>query len=396
MTKKFLSLALIIIILSGSFIFYDLTILASDNNYLIEATDGEYIYCVEDNGNTVFYTDMNMNNKKIILQGNEDYFDLVLAKDGYLYFNVNNESFSVINIRNGEITKIWDTTARILGAYDDCIYYTYEILGEGGPVDFYYCKLDGSDNRLVADNTSARAFGDVIVENNKLYYFQCKFINYDMMLIEERLIKSDLNGDNSEVIADWAKYGDIDIYDYLGLNNYNYHDFCKDDKYSDCSFLNIVDNKLYYTDKEYKRLYYLDIKNNCLAYPISANLIVNGEQINFSMYNINGSNYFKLRDIAYILNGTNSRFDVSWDSAQNLITIKKGINYNVVGGEMSPAEDLQNVSASNAEISIDGQNINFITYNIGGNNYFKLRDIAAQLGFYVDWDSISSSIIINT
>jgi len=33
-------------------------------------------------------------------------------------------------------------------------------------------------------------------------------------------------------------------------------------------------------------------------------------------------------------------------------------------------------------------------YNIGGNNYFMLRDIASALDFDVDWDPAAGNIII--
>ena len=37
-------------------------------------------------------------------------------------------------------------------------------------------------------------------------------------------------------------------------------------------------------------------------------IIVNGENVSVEVYNINGSNYFKLRDIAKLLDGTDAQF----------------------------------------------------------------------------------------
>ncbi len=139
-----------------------------------------------------------------------------------------------------------------------------------------------------------------------------------------------------------------------------------------------------------------ELTNAIKATPTTSKLLIDGKYVTPVAYNINGSNYFKLRDLAYILNGTGSQFDVGWDSDQKLITINTGVNYNAVGGEMTSSADSQNVSASNVEISVNGQSISLTAYNIGGNNYFMLRDLGEYLGFDVDWDSASSSIIVNT
>ena len=45
-----------------------------------------------------------------------------------------------------------------------------------------------------------------------------------------------------------------------------------------------------------------------------------GEKKAFDAYNIEGSNYFKLRDLAYVLNGTDKQFEVGWDAAANAIS----------------------------------------------------------------------------
>ena len=47
-------------------------------------------------------------------------------------------------------------------------------------------------------------------------------------------------------------------------------------------------------------------------------------------------------------------------------------------------------------IYINGQETKISSYNIGGNNYFKLRDLGAVMGFSVAWDNQNSTIIIDT
>ena len=64
------------------------------------------------------------------------------------------------------------------------------------------------------------------------------------------------------------------------------------------------------------------------------NLRVDGRAIDCEKYNIDGSNYFKLRDVAMLLNGTGSSFSVGWDGEKNLISIVTGEDYVPNGSEL--------------------------------------------------------------
>jgi len=63
------------------------------------------------------------------------------------------------------------------------------------------------------------------------------------------------------------------------------------------------------------------------AIPTASAVLVNGKNISFDAYNINDNNYFKLRDLAYILNGAQKQFEVGWDGANNAISITSGKPY---------------------------------------------------------------------
>ncbi len=118
----------------------------------------------------------------------------------------------------------------------------------------------------------------------------------------------------------------------------------------------------------------------------------------FDAYNINGNNYFKLRDIAYVLSGSAKRFDVTWDGERNAVNIISDREYNPVGGEMevSSSSKSRQAEPSSAAIYLDGREIHLTAYNIGGNNYFKLRDLGEALDFSVEWDSESNAVYIET
>lgn len=72
--------------------------------------------------------------------------------------------------------------------------------------------------------------------------------------------------------------------------------------------------------------------------PSSSNVKVNGKTINFDSYNINGSTYFKLRDIAMAINGTKQQFNVLWDENKNAVNLISGTAYEITGGELQKGD----------------------------------------------------------
>ncbi len=131
--------------------------------------------------------------------------------------------------------------------------------------------------------------------------------------------------------------------------------------------------------------------------PSSASILVDCVGNSLNSYNIGGNNYFMLRDIAMMMSGTSAMFEVTWDSDAGAINLISGKSYTPVGGELSQSSsDVREVSRTNATIYIDGSPIALTTYNIGGNNYFMLRDIANLFDFSVVWDSVASNILIDT
>lgn len=125
---------------------------------------------------------------------------------------------------------------------------------------------------------------------------------------------------------------------------------------------------------------------------------VDGERVDPQGYNINGYNFYKLRDIAYILNGTDSQFNVTWDGANNRIVLTDDAAYQEVGGEMtsSASTAIKNVSESDSTIVLDGKTLSLTGYRINGNNYYKIRDVGSALGFSVDFDPETEIVLIGT
>lgn len=137
--------------------------------------------------------------------------------------------------------------------------------------------------------------------------------------------------------------------------------------------------------------------NDTKATRTASSVLVNGEKKNFDAYSIGGNNYFKLRDLAYVLNGTEKQFGVGWNGADNAITLTSGAAYTPVGGEMAAGSSAApSVAPASAKVLVDGKEVSLTAYSIGGNNYFKLRDIGELFNFGVGWDGATSTITIDT
>ena len=125
------------------------------------------------------------------------------------------------------------------------------------------------------------------------------------------------------------------------------------------------------------------------ANPTNDKLEVNGTAANPTVYKINGSNYFKIRDVAALLNGTEKQFAVGYDGGKNAVTATTGQGYAKQPGDLAgaPAGGSQTAEPSNDAIYVNGEKITAEVYKIGGSNYFKLRDLGKALNFYVGWSA---------
>ena len=140
--------------------------------------------------------------------------------------------------------------------------------------------------------------------------------------------------------------------------------------------------------------------NTITARYTKSTVLVDGVPVRFEAYNIGGSNYFKLRDIAMAFVGKEAEFSVDWDAQNQFILVDAWSNYEPVGGELAHGDgkDKQAVISTAKVIApMDGGMWPPLTvYNIGGSNYFKLRDLGKYMEFNVDWDGAKNTVIIDT
>ena len=140
------------------------------------------------------------------------------------------------------------------------------------------------------------------------------------------------------------------------------------------------------------------VRATALTVAVSTHKVqVNGQPVQPQAYLIDGYNYYKLRDIAYMLRGTSSAFDVTWDADNNAVNIVSGTAYTAVGGEMTVASVAPTrVQQSTAKLLLDGSGISIKGYMINGNNYYKIADVASAIGFGVAFESTTRTVQITT
>ena len=133
------------------------------------------------------------------------------------------------------------------------------------------------------------------------------------------------------------------------------------------------------------------------ATPTASKVLVDGSNVSFDAYNIAGNNYFKLRDLAKVISGTSKQFAVGYDAESKAITLNSGESYTLVGGELSKGDGkAKNAASTTSKIFVNGKETPFTAYNIGGNNYFKLRDVTKVFNIGVGYDNETKVITIET
>ena len=122
---------------------------------------------------------------------------------------------------------------------------------------------------------------------------------------------------------------------------------------------------------------------------------IDGTEISFQTYALVGenggeTNFVKLRDAAYAMNGTAAQFAVDWDGS---VQIVPGSAYVPNGSEMrTPFSGDRMYQKASAATKVYGQNVLFTAIVLtddqgGGYTYYKLRDLGQALDFDVSWSA---------
>ena len=137
--------------------------------------------------------------------------------------------------------------------------------------------------------------------------------------------------------------------------------------------------------------------NTATATPTGNSIYVDGKQVNGAAYMINSNNYFKLRDIAAMVNGSAKQFEVSWNQNEKRIDLTTNKAYTVVGGELAlPSATTKTAKESTAVVYKDGTKAAYTGYTIADNNYYKLRDLCKDMDIGVKYDNATKRVDILT
>ncbi|WP_059047071.1 hypothetical protein [Paenibacillus rubinfantis] len=107
-------------------------------------------------------------------------------------------------------------------------------------------------------------------------------------------------------------------------------------------------------------------------------------------FNIAGNNYYNLRDLARNFLGTPSQFNITWNPQFQAIEIETGKAYSPQEPEDSIYFNRNNsytAKLSTSKVMLNGVIQSIKSYNIEGNNYFQLRDLADIIPFDLSFDS---------
>lgn len=135
-----------------------------------------------------------------------------------------------------------------------------------------------------------------------------------------------------------------------------------------------------------------------MANPVTTSLCLDGKNQQLDGFLFHQNNYFKLRDIAELFQGTEKEFQVEWNPQKKAIMLYSSQAYistreEAVSSQKDGAKMIQN---SDASLYIDGEKKVFDTIMIGNHNYFKLRDIMDAFDVEVLWSGKKNMIYLNT
>ncbi len=126
-----------------------------------------------------------------------------------------------------------------------------------------------------------------------------------------------------------------------------------------------------------------------IAKPSSQTFKVNGETVPILSYNIAGQNYSRMRDIASALD-----FYIEYINAANTVQIDLTKPYEGAAITLNHIEQAE-AKPSGQLFTLDGSAISFTAYNIAGQNYVRIRDIAEAVNIYVAFDQPTNCVLFD-
>lgn len=109
--------------------------------------------------------------------------------------------------------------------------------------------------------------------------------------------------------------------------------------------------------------------------PVEGNVVFGEESAEVTTAASGGVTYYRLREIAQLLSGTDAAFDVTW-TEEDGVTVVKGTDY-TGAASAAPAGD---PAAAAITITVDGEAVELTVVNVGDSNYVSASGLTALLG----------------
>lgn len=141
-------------------------------------------------------------------------------------------------------------------------------------------------------------------------------------------------------------------------------------------------------------------RDDFTASPIQYNLSVDGESASLWGYVIADHVYFKLRDLAMVLNDTEKHFEVTWtaDDGKKQVKLSPQLSYTPTGGELSglPHGTKAIAHSATTHFYIDTSRIPLRAFTVNDVHYIMLSDLAANMRFAATCDEENHMTEIDT
>ena len=111
-------------------------------------------------------------------------------------------------------------------------------------------------------------------------------------------------------------------------------------------------------------------------------------------YNIDGENYFKLRDVAAVLKDSKVKFGVEYKDG--LVTLTKGADYKVLDTDQKEVKAESEAMLTNDKVKVGEADLTAKAFKIDGNNYYRVRDLGKALDFGVDYDEEANTVLLSS
>lgn len=140
--------------------------------------------------------------------------------------------------------------------------------------------------------------------------------------------------------------------------------------------------------KEVKEVKTVDVKAT------TQKVKLDGKDVVIYGYNIDGYNYFKLRDLAAVLKDSKAKFGVEYKDA--LVTLTKGADYKVAETDQKEVKAMSKGMLTNDKVMVGDKALTATAYKVDDSNYYKLRDLGEALGFGVGYDEATKSVLLTS